>query len=406
MSNKIVKQHTLKNGLHIIGEINPANQSAGLGFFVNTGSRDEVGRESGVSHFLEHMLFKGTPNRSALQLTYDLGNIGAQANAYTSEENTVYYAGVVPEYFNQFHQILCDMLRPSLDLEEFTTEKKVILEEIALYLDRPFFYLMEQASADYYRGHPAGNSVLGSIQSITDVTRDEMQSYFDRRYSPANMVLVAAGNFNWDQLVENTEKLCSDWKNFDTGRQRPDFEFKKTQKVYRKDNLKVCHLLLATPGAAAQSPDRYALALLASVLGDSSGSRLYWELTDKGLVDSVGADSDERDSIGTFSVFASVEPEKLEQVKGIIYKILEDPFQCTARDLERAKTKLITRIVLSGELPMGRLMALGGNWLSRGEISDLQTTISRIKAVDLDTLKGLSKTYPLKDWSQFELLPS
>ena len=137
------KKYTLENNLTLLGEVNPHAKSVALGFFVKTGARDETADVSGVSHFLEHMMFKGTEKRSALDVTYDLGNLGAQANAFTSEENTVYYASVLPEYFEDTLELLSDMLRPSLSQEEYDVEKKVILEEIALYQDHPMHILFE-----------------------------------------------------------------------------------------------------------------------------------------------------------------------------------------------------------------------------------------------------------------------
>ena len=137
------KSTVLKNGLRVVGEQRSSAVSSALGFFVKTGARDEEADVSGVSHFLEHMMFKGTEKRSALDITYQLGAMGAQANAYTSEENTVYYAAVLPEYFSDALELLSDMLRPALTEEEFKVEKKVILEEIALYQDRPTHVLFE-----------------------------------------------------------------------------------------------------------------------------------------------------------------------------------------------------------------------------------------------------------------------
>lgn len=169
----VFKKEQLSNGLTLLGESNPANVSSAIGFFVKTGARDETAVESGLSHFLEHMLFKGTPTRSAIQINLELGNLGAQANAFTSEENTVYYAAVIPERFAEMQELLSDMLRPSLDPNEFAMEKKVILEEIALYQDRPHFYLFEQAFKDYFGSHPAGNSVLGTHASVSALTHQQ-----------------------------------------------------------------------------------------------------------------------------------------------------------------------------------------------------------------------------------------
>ena len=193
------KTAKLSNGLEIVAEINDQTRSTALGFFVMTGGRDDS--VPGISHFLEHMIFKGTKKRSALQVSYELGNLGVQANAYTAPENTVYYGSVITKYFSGYQELLSDMMRPSLVQEEFDTEKNVILEEVALYKDRPGFYLDELARSNYFQNHPLGISVLGSTETVSSITRDQMQSYFESRYSPTNMILCATGNINWEQFV-------------------------------------------------------------------------------------------------------------------------------------------------------------------------------------------------------------
>lgn len=406
MTNKAsILHHSLPNGLTLIGEPNPLHKSTALGFFVKTGSRDEVGREAGVSHFLEHMMFKGTPTRSALDITYQLGNIGAQSNAFTSEENTVYYAVVVPQYFKEIQELLSDMLRPALDLEEFTTEKKVILEEIALYQDRPQFWFFEHALTDFFAAHPAGNSVLGSTDSISAVTRDEMADYFGRRYSPSNMTLVAAGNFNWERFVEDAERHCGTWKKSDTQRISPNFAYKPVQKEYRKPNINQAHLLYLTPSCSAQVPERYPLSLLSMILGDSSGSKMYWELIETGIAESASADNDEKDGTGCFLAYASMEPQSIDRVAGIMRKILDKPLDFTEDELERAKRKLCARIVLNGELPMGRLMSIGMEWTYRKTLNDLKETISLVQGVTSKDIEAALKKYPLQNWSEFRLMP-
>src|SRR5687768_16836097 len=174
--------HRLPNGLELIGETIPTARSASVGFFVRTGARDEDAAVSGVSHFLEHMVFKGTPRRTALDVNLDFDRIGASYNAYTSEESTVFYAAVLPEYLPRAVDILADILRPSLRGEDFDTEKQVILEEIGMYEDMPAFAASDHARKIYFADHPLGNSILGSTGSITALTRDQMNGYFARRY--------------------------------------------------------------------------------------------------------------------------------------------------------------------------------------------------------------------------------
>src|SRR5438445_8106405 len=179
--------HRLPNGLQLIGETSPSARSAALGFFVRTGSRDESPDVSGVSHFLEHMMFKGTPRRTALDVNLDFDRIGASYNAYTSEENTVYYAAILPEYMNKAIEILADILRPSLRTEDFETEKQVILEEIGMYEDQPGWAAGDHARRIYYAGHTLGNSVLGSKESGGALSRDQMGGQFARRYTAKNI---------------------------------------------------------------------------------------------------------------------------------------------------------------------------------------------------------------------------
>ena len=405
MSGIEVHQTLLANGLQLLGEVNRNNKSAALGFFVKTGSRDEAQKESGVSHFLEHMMFKGTAKRNALELTFQMGNIGAQSNAFTSEENTVYYASIIPRRFAEMQEILCDMLRPALDQQEFDTEKKVILEEIALYQDRPQFYMFEKALGDFFGAHPAGNSVLGSAESISAVTRDEMADYFKRRYSPSNMVLTASGNFDWQRFVADAEKYCSKWEDFRTERKLARRTPGKVAKIYKRKNVKQTHVLMLADGCGAQDEERFAMTVLSTIIGDSSGSRLYWELIDSGLADGAGSDSDEKDGVGCFMAYASTEPEKLDRVAEILRRIVSTPLEFSEGDLERARTKLCARIVLSGELPLGRLMALGNEWNYNRRIHSLREVMERIKSVSRTDIENAVKRYPLRDWSEFRLVP-
>ena len=207
--------HKLPNGLTVISEVSPSARSMSLGFFVRTGSRDEKPDVSGVSHFLEHMVFKGTPRRTALEVNMDFDRIGASYNAFTSEENTVFYASILPEYLPQGVDILADILRPSLRGEDFDMEKNVIIEEIGMYEDQPAWSAYDHAKKTFFADHPLGNSVLGTPASITALTRDQMQAYFDKRYVAANITVAAAGNFSFPHLLELLEKSCGSWN---TGR--------------------------------------------------------------------------------------------------------------------------------------------------------------------------------------------
>ena len=191
---------TLSNGLVIVGEVNKSAQSAAVGFFVRAGSRDERAEISGVSHFLEHMLFKGTDKLSALEVNKAFDRLGAKFNAFTSEESTVYYAAVLPEYLLEVTELWSQLMRPSLRDEDFDIEKNVIKEEIAMYKDLPQFDVMDKCRALHFKEHPCGQSVLGTNESITELSAKQMQSYFSSRYAPNNMVLACCGNLDFDAI--------------------------------------------------------------------------------------------------------------------------------------------------------------------------------------------------------------
>src|SRR5438477_1393518 len=190
-------REVLPNGLTIVGETNSAARSVALGFWVRTGARDETPEVSGVTHFLEHMIFKGSERRDAFAVNRDLDRIAANPNAFTSEENTVFHAMVLPEYLPQAVDILSDILRPSLREEDFDMEKNVIIEEIGMYEDQPMWSAYDHAKRAYFAEHPLGNSILGTADSIRALKRDQMHAYFRRRYVAPNITVAAAGNFDW-----------------------------------------------------------------------------------------------------------------------------------------------------------------------------------------------------------------
>lgn len=401
-----LRSHVLPNGLVLLGEVNPRAETAAVGFFVKTGARDEYVKESGVSHFLEHMMFKGTPNRSSLDITYELGNIAARSNAFTSEECTVYYGGVVPVFFSRMHHLLCDMLRPSLDPNEFGMEKKVILEEIALYLDRPEFFLREKAQQDFFQGHTAGNSVLGSRESITALTRDEMHDYFERRYVPNNMVLAAAGKFDWDTFVADSEKLCGGWPRGDATRELSRHTPPAGTVTLVRPNLKQAYLLLLCPSASLQDSERHSLSMLSSLLTDGSLEGAYWRIVHTGVAESAWADTCERDGCGYFELGVCVEPDSLEQARELLLRVVENPDAINESDLERTKTRSIARMVLHDELPMGRMMDIGLSYLSRGRARTLDEAIEEIAKVTVDSIRVALDRFPLGGWREYRLMPA
>ena len=205
---------TLDNGLEIIAELNDRALSVAAGFVVKAGSRDETAEVAGVSHFLEHMTFKGTKRRDAVAVNLDFDRVGAKHNAQTSEEDTFYHVSCLPEYLPQAFDVLADILRPTLRVEDFETEKKVIIEEIRMYLDNPMPVAYEAAKSAHFGTHALGNSILGTVQSITDMGRLQSRcaTTSARRYSPSNIVLAFAGKADWNSLVSLAGAQCGRWE--------------------------------------------------------------------------------------------------------------------------------------------------------------------------------------------------
>jgi predicted Zn-dependent peptidase len=389
---------TLPNGLTILGETSPAARSTALGFFVRTGARDETSAESGVSHFLEHMVFKGTPRRSALEVNRDFSRIGADNNAFTSEENTVFHACFLPEYLPEAVDVLADILRPSLRGEDFDMEKKVILEEIGMYEDQPTYSAYDQARKLHFADHRLGNSVLGSVASITALTRDQMAAYFARRYVAPNITVAAAGNFDWSKLVDEVGRHCARWEAGPAVREGVH-ETAGTGgfRVIKKDKVAQEHVMLIAGGPPAESPLRYAADMLAMAVGDDSGSRLYWELVDPGLAESADASFHENEGSGSFFASIACEPAQTEENLAILMCVLREVRAegISADELAQARSKVLSRLVRGSERPKGRMMALGMNWTYQHRYRSVDDELRSFEAVTLADVRRVLDLYPI-----------
>jgi predicted Zn-dependent peptidase len=400
-------QLQLANGLQIVGETNPAARSVAVGFFVKTGSRDEPGELAGVTHFLEHMVFKGTERRNAFQVNRDFDAVGAHPNAYTSEENTVFHATCLPEYLPQVIEILADILRPSLREEDFETEKQVILEEIGMYNDQPSYSAYEAAKAAFFQGHPLAGSVLGSRESIRALTRAQMWEYFLQRYVANNIVASVAGNFDWDSLVGLVQNHCGHWKPGNASRKVQPWRGNESFQVVARDAVAQEHTFLISPGPPVDDELRYAAKILATVVGDETGSRLYWALVDPGKVDVADTDYQGYEGTGAFFTYLSGEPEKFPESLQIARKVLKhvQAEGITEEELETAKSKLGSRIVRGSERPMGRMQAIGYYWTY---LKKYRSVDEELEAIDRVTTKDVEKvlaTYPLDRMTAVALGP-
>lgn len=388
--------HMLPNGLTIVGEYSEAAQSVAVGFFTRTGARDETPEISGVSHFLEHMMFKGSERRSAEEVDREFAGMGANYNAFTSNETTVYYGAVLPEFQERLIDLLADMLRPSLRQSDFDTEKKVILEEIAMYKDRPSYAVYDLARMTYHHGHPLGNSVLGSTESISALERDQMQEYFDRRYAPNNMVVALTGKYDWQAAIAQIEEVCGKWQPMDTPRALTSPQPIPQERMQPDPQRDRVYLAAVAPAPSAQDDSRYAADVLAQIIGGGRNSRLYWALVYPGIAQSADISYSEQDGAGAFYIFASCAPERTTEVIDLVRSTLEtvQTEGVTEEELTRARRKIASGLVLSSETPMGRLTTVGYDWLYRKEIEPLNDTVDRFLAVTADNVDALLKTRP------------
>ncbi|MHB1561077.1 MAG: M16 family metallopeptidase [Isosphaeraceae bacterium] len=390
-------QTKLDNGLQVIAELNDRAHSVAAGFFVKTGSRDETSELAGVSHFLEHMTFKGTPSRDALAVNRDFDRVGAKHNAQTSEEDTFYHVTCLPEYLPPAFDVLSDILRPTLREEDFETEKQVIIEEIRMYLDNPMSVAYEAAKTAHYGGHPLGNSILGSVESITAMTADQMRAYFARRYSAENIVLAFAGKGQWEPLLELAQKHCSAWQGGPASRQavpvRGTGEFRA---LLRADDQQQTVVGVAD-GPPLESKDRYAAHLLATILGDHTGSRLYWELIDPGYADGAEISYQDYNQAGSFFTFLSCEPDSTRENLGRVADVYKELMRDgpTEEELVQAKNKVLARSVLRSERPMGRLASLGFHWMYHGAYISVEQELEAFGRVTLADLRRLLEQWPL-----------
>jgi predicted Zn-dependent peptidase len=401
-------QHKLSNGLTVIGETSPAAKSASVGFFVRTGSRDETPDVAGVSHFLEHMVFKGTPRRTAADVNREFDRIGADYNAFTSEENTVFHAAVLPEYLPQAVDLLADILRPSLRQDDFDTEKNVIIEEIGMYEDQASWAAYDRAKQLHFAGHPLGNTILGTPESITILTRDQMAAYHARRYVAPNVTVAAAGRFDFDKLVEMVGKSCGGWESGSVGRDGVcEAAGSKQSRVVTKDRFLQEQIVLMSPGPAANDPLRYAASTLALIVGDDSGSRLYWALVDAGLAEGADTGFHEFEGAGAFLTMVSCDPERaaenLEVVRGILKAVRQDGV--TAEELQQAKSKIGSRVVRGNERPAGRMQAIGAAWIYLGRYRTVDEDLAAFDAVTLDSIRQVLDRYPIDETTTLALGP-
>ncbi|MCA9083261.1 MAG: insulinase family protein [Planctomycetaceae bacterium] len=391
-------QYRLPNGLQVVIELNPSVHSVAAGFFVKTGSRDETPEVSGVSHFLEHMAFKGNDRFSADDVNRIFDELGANYNASTGEEVTMYYAAVLPEYLDSAMELLSVLMQPSLLQDDFDMEKNVILEEIGMYDDQPTFIAYDNSMATYFQGHPLGQCILGTNDSIRDLTSEQMRRYHSERYKAGNITLAIAGNLTLDQLLPVIERHCSSIPAGTCRRTLPPVVADQRVKLITRESSAQQHVMQMGAAPQGTDPQRFAAELLSVIVGDDSGSRLFWELVDPGHVEAADLSYNEYDGAGAWASYVSCLPDEIEDNLARMQKVFDDvnAHGVTEEEVEQAKNKMASRIVLRGERPMGRLSSLGGNWVYRSEYRTVADDLRDIRRLTTSDIRQLLDAFPLR----------
>ena len=387
---------TLDNGLSLVFESIPRLSSTAVGYLVRTGSRDEPRRIAGMSHYLEHMCFKGTAKRTWEQINRDVDELGALWNAFTWWEGTAYFHWVQHARAPESIEILSDMMRPTLDEGEFKMEKKVILEEIAMYNDNPSALIMDHLIAQAFGEHPLGTSVLGSSESVTAIGHADMQGYFERRYSPNNMVFLATGRIEADRLTAAVAEHTARWTSGEAGREQEPPPFERAARVMHRPEVTREHLAMAWPAPEAGSEWEAAAVVLAAYLGDAENSSLYWSVRQKGLVDSIYASHYSFIDSGFMYVYASSAPEKSSEVLGIVKAEcarLHDEIDEQA--LARARVKEAAACVSQGENGLNRWMQLIDRQNAQKPLQSIQEAIAEIDAVTPGKIRAYLERFGL-----------
>lgn len=399
------RETTLSNGLRVAAEIDGRGYSAAFGYFVRAGSRDEVDRESGLSHFLEHMMFKGTQRRSAADVNRELDELGGQSNAYTSEEQTVYYATVLPKFQDRLIDLLTDMLSPTLDADEFATERQVILEEIAKYEDQPPFGAFERAMEVHFGPRGLGRRILGTTESIKTMEASTMRDYFHRRYRPENIVLAASGNIDFDALVAQVEQLTQVWS------QRPMVATPATDSpdtvpdgISLKPRIAIpdaqqAYMVGISPGPCSTSDDRYAARALSSIMGDEGGSRLFWELIDSGRAEVATLWPHEFMNEGAWFTYMVCAPEDAESNCRLMNDIIQGAIDkgIKPEELKQTISKATAGAIMQSERPSNRLFGIGSRWLTCGEYLSTDDALDCLRSITVEDVEKAAKKYLTTD---------
>jgi predicted Zn-dependent peptidase len=387
---------TLDSGTRVVTEPLPAVRSVAIGLWIGAGSRDEDDAHAGVSHFLEHLLFKGTASYSALEVAEVFDTFGGELNAATARDYTVVYARVLDEHLETALDVMTDMVfAPTLD--DLDSEREVVLEEIAMVEDSPQELIFDLVTKAVFGRHALGRPVLGSAEVISTVSRRSLAAFHRRRYRPDNVVVATAGSVDHDRLVELIERMGA--KAGSPPARKPSARTPfvappKPSLVFQAKATEQYHVCLAAPGIARSDRRRFTASILDSVLGGSASSRLFQEIREKrGLAYAVYTYSSQYADTGQMGIYVGTREENLDECLQIVADQVGDiaGHGPRADELERAKENLKGRIMLSMEATSNRMSRLGKSLITDSELLDLDRILAEIEAVDQSAVAQLAE---------------
>jgi predicted Zn-dependent peptidase len=390
----MIRTERLPSGLALATERMGEARSVCIGFWVGTGSRDEDHGQAGASHFLEHLLFKGTDERSPSAIAEAVDEVGGDFNAFTTKEYTSFYIRLLAEHLPLGLDILSDIMwRPALRASDLEAERQVILDEILMHADEPSDEASEQSSAALFPDHPLGREVLGSEESVTAMAADRIRDFFDRHYRPGNMVAAVAGHLDHDEVTEGLEARFGG-----TGggsvpeRSAPDDRVEPVRVTRR--STEQTHLILSARSVDRRDPRRYALAVLNHVLGGGLSSRLFQEIRERrGLAYSVWSERVAYQDAGVVSVGLGTAPEHVAEVLDIATTELAalGAEGITERELAIAKGNLRAETLLACEDSGARMSRIGAGLLLHGEILTVDEVLARVEALTVDEIHAAAR---------------
>ena len=389
-------EHTeLDSGERVISERLGHVRSATVGYWIGAGSRDETDAKAGLSHFIEHLLFKGTQSYTALDIAEIFDGLGGELNAATSREHTLVYARVPDHHLETALDVMSDMVFSPL-FEELDAEREVVLEEIAMYEDTPQELVHDLMSEAIFGTHALGRPVIGTADVIASVTRRSILGYHRSMYTPGNIVVAAAGNVEHDRLVELVERGVERRAGAADGKPRVRPTLVKTPKPglrFQRKDTEQYHVCLGAPGIARSDKRRFAASILDAILGGSASSRLFQEIREKrGMAYAVYSFLSQYTDTGQIGIYVGTREDNLAEALAIAAEQVADIAggNLPDRELERAKENLKGRILLSMESTSTRMNRLGKSLIAESEILSLDRIVAEIDAVERESVCELA----------------